>query len=97
MFKDTAMPATSPLLRRAALALWAASATTVAAAAEPAAPANAGLDVATLERIRDAAMTSDYSWKRLADLSDKIGPRLRSEEHSLNSSHNPASRMPSSA
>ena len=33
-------------------------------------------DIATLERIRDAAMASDYAWQRLADLSDKIGPRL---------------------
>jgi len=36
----------------------------------------AAVDVATLTRIRDAAMGSDYAWQRLADLSDKIGPRL---------------------
>lgn len=40
------------------------------------ASAQADLDTATLERIRDAAMSSDYAWQRLADLSDKIGPRL---------------------
>jgi Zn-dependent M28 family amino/carboxypeptidase len=34
------------------------------------------VDAATLERIRDAAMSSDYAWNRLTDLSDKIGPRL---------------------
>lgn len=38
--------------------------------------AQTDLDTATLERIRDAAMSSDYAWQRLADLSDKIGPRL---------------------
>jgi len=36
----------------------------------------AEIDVATLARIRDAAMASDYAYQRLADLSDKIGPRL---------------------
>ena len=40
------------------------------------ASAQTDLDTATLERIRDAAMSSDYAWQRLADLSDKIGPRL---------------------
>ena len=71
------MPATPSTLRRAALALLMATAAPVAAiAAEPAAPDKADLDVATLERIRDTAMASDYAWKRLVDLSDKIGPRL---------------------
>ncbi|GAC1626176.1 MAG: M28 family metallopeptidase [Nevskia sp.] len=31
---------------------------------------------ATLERIRDAAMASDWAYQRLADLADTIGPRL---------------------
>src|ERR1700690_1698858 len=31
---------------------------------------------AVLARIRDAAMSSDWGWQRLADLTDKIGPRL---------------------
>ncbi|MFI4890573.1 MAG: M20/M25/M40 family metallo-hydrolase [Steroidobacterales bacterium] len=31
---------------------------------------------ATLGRIRDAAMHSDWAWKRLTDLTDRIGPRL---------------------
>lgn len=34
------------------------------------------VDVARLERIRDAAMSSDFAWRTLADLSDKVGPRL---------------------
>jgi len=41
-------------------------------AAEPA-PA---VDPAVLARIRDAALSSDWAWQRLADLTDKIGPRL---------------------
>ena len=31
---------------------------------------------ATLERIRTSAMQSDWAFERLADLTDKIGPRL---------------------
>jgi carboxypeptidase Q len=34
------------------------------------------VDPATLARIRDAAMSSDWAWQRLADLTDKIGPRI---------------------
>src|SRR5271169_5901543 len=33
-------------------------------------------EAAVLARIRDAAMSSDWAWQRLADLTDKIGPRL---------------------
>jgi carboxypeptidase Q len=43
------------------------------------APGTSGDDAAeaaTLGRIRDAAMHSDWAWRRLADLSDGIGPRL---------------------
>jgi len=46
----------------------------IAVAAESAAPAP--VDAKTLARIRDAAMTSDWAWQQLADLTDKIGPRL---------------------
>lgn len=35
-----------------------------------------GNDPATLARVRDAAMSSDYAYERLADLTDLIGPRL---------------------
>lgn len=42
------------------------------AAADPPAP----VDPATLARIRDAAMTSDWAFQRLTDLADTIGPRL---------------------
>jgi hypothetical protein len=34
------------------------------------------VDTATLARIRDAAMASDWAWQRLTDLADTIGPRL---------------------
>ena len=43
----------------------------VLAAGEP-----AGVDQATLARIRDAALTSDFSYQRLAELTDRVGPRL---------------------
>lgn len=38
--------------------------------------APAPVDAATLARIRDAAMSSDWAWQRLAELTDRIGPRL---------------------
>ena len=38
--------------------------------------APAGNDAATLGRIRDSAMQSDWAYERLADLTDLIGPRL---------------------
>ncbi|MDB5968840.1 MAG: family metallo-hydrolase [Hydrocarboniphaga sp.] len=34
------------------------------------------VDIATLERIRDAAMSSDFAWQTLSNLADKVGPRL---------------------
>jgi carboxypeptidase Q len=43
------------------------------------APAPAAIDPATLAalaQVRSAAMNSDWAWKRLEDLTDKIGPRL---------------------
>jgi len=42
------------------------------AIADSAAP----VDTATLTRIRDAAMSSDYPFDRLAELTDQVGPRL---------------------
>ncbi len=42
-------------------------------------PATGAIDPATLSalaQMRDAAMNSDWAWKRLEDLTDKIGPRL---------------------
>jgi carboxypeptidase Q len=41
-----------------------------------AAEAAQAVDAATLGRIRDAAMSSDWAWQHLSELSDKIGPRL---------------------
>jgi hypothetical protein len=47
-----------------------------AAADSPAVPpGDAALDT-ELARIRDAAMGSDWSWQRLSELTDRIGPRL---------------------
>jgi carboxypeptidase Q len=43
---------------------------------EGVAPVPASVDAATLARIRDSAMTSDWAWRHLADLTDRIGPRL---------------------
>src|SRR3984957_4427545 len=42
-------------------------------------PAPGGIGPATLSalaQVRTAAMNSDWAWKRLEDLTDKIGPRL---------------------
>jgi hypothetical protein len=36
----------------------------------------APVDTATLTRIRDAALASDYPYDRLAELTDQVGPRL---------------------
>ena len=47
---------------------------TTAAGADEAAP-NAAL-TAALGRIRDAGMGDDWAYRRLADLCDKIGPRM---------------------
>ncbi|MBL6749229.1 MAG: M20/M25/M40 family metallo-hydrolase [Nevskia sp.] len=44
-------------------------------AADPPPPAPA-VDPAVLARIRDAAMGDDWAYQRLADLADKVGPRL---------------------
>ncbi len=39
-------------------------------------PAQIAADSATLARIRVAAMSSDWPWQRLQELTDRIGPRL---------------------
>lgn len=58
---------------RGALFFLAALSVTPARSAEPEQPA---VDPAVLAKIRDAALSSDWAWERLADLTDKIGPRL---------------------
>ena len=45
-------------------------------AALAAAPTNAPNSPATLAQIRDSAMSDDWAYDRLADLTDLIGPRL---------------------
>jgi carboxypeptidase Q len=47
-----------------------------ALAASMASAATPGNDPAALDRIRDAALQSDYAWERMADMTDLIGPRL---------------------
>ena len=54
-------------------AAWLTLTTNAAFAQQADAPA---VDVATLERIRDAAMSSDFAWQTLANLADKVGPSL---------------------
>jgi carboxypeptidase Q len=58
------------------LCAWLAGAAPVGHAEIPDNTAKVCADAATLGRIRDAAMHDDWAWKRLADLADKIGPRL---------------------
>jgi carboxypeptidase Q len=62
---------------RAAIAAvsFAVSSALAGAAAQAPAPPDPAL-AATLARIRDAAMGSDWSWQRLEELTDRIGPRL---------------------
>jgi carboxypeptidase Q len=46
------------------------------ARAAPAQAESPPIDAATLGRIRDAAMADDWAYARLAELTDRIGPRL---------------------
>jgi carboxypeptidase Q len=46
------------------------------AGAALAADDQAAVDQATLARIREAALSSDFAYERLAELTDRIGPRL---------------------
>jgi hypothetical protein len=46
------------------------------AQAADAPPPPGSVDTATLARIRDAAMSSDWAWQHLGALTDTIGPRL---------------------
>jgi len=64
-------------LALACLAALAAAAAQGADAPAPApAPAPYAVDRATLERIRDAALSGTWAYDHLADLTDLIGPRL---------------------
>jgi hypothetical protein len=42
----------------------------------PRPPVDGGVDAPILARIRDAALDSDWAYQRLAELTDRIGPRL---------------------
>jgi hypothetical protein len=55
-------------------AVWLVS--TAAAVAGDAAPPIVDSPMTLLQSLRDAAMTSDWAWQRLAELTDRIGPRL---------------------
>ncbi|WP_029921227.1 M20/M25/M40 family metallo-hydrolase [Nevskia soli] len=58
---------------RCAVFLLAALSTAPAWSADAEQPA---VDPVVLAKIRDAALSSDWAWQRLSDLTDKIGPRL---------------------
>lgn len=58
---------------RCAVFLLAALSTAPAWSADAEQPA---VDPVVLAKIRDAALSSDWTWQRLSDLTDKIGPRL---------------------
>src|SRR5580658_2051917 len=47
----------------------------IGAAADAPAPLDPAL-AAAMAHIRDGAMASDWSWQRLEELTDRIGPRL---------------------
>ena len=61
---------------RSAAVLFAAALVAAPAWSADTGPAAPAVDPAVLERIRDAALSSDWAWQRLSDLTDKIGPRL---------------------
>ena len=67
---------TLPSLVVLLLVLGMGAATAARAADAPAPSAGAPIDGATLTRIRDAALASDWAFARLSDLTDRIGPRL---------------------
>jgi carboxypeptidase Q len=66
----------SVALRAAAVLLAALSTTSPLRSAAAADSGTPPVDTATLARIRDAAMSSDWAWGELAHLTDEIGPRL---------------------
>jgi len=70
--RTLARPAASAAMLIAALLI---TLTGAAAEAPPPPPTDPEV-IATMARIRDAAMGSDWSWQRLAELTDRIGPRL---------------------
>jgi carboxypeptidase Q len=64
-------------LRAALLVLGLSSAWSAGGAPANLQPADhPSVDPATLARIRDTAMSSDWAWRHLASLTDEIGPRL---------------------
>ncbi|GGC68089.1 M20/M25/M40 family metallo-hydrolase [Undibacterium terreum] len=74
MTKNTAITRLKRISRAVALAcLLATAAGQSSFAAESSKPA---VDPATLDKIRAAAMSSDWAYDRLEDLTDRIGPRL---------------------
>jgi len=61
---------------RAAVLLFAAALVAAPAWSADTGQAAPAVDPAVLARIRDAALSSDWAYQRLSDLTDKIGPRL---------------------
>ena len=73
MRKNSNSQCTMNKLNAAAFILIVASVLVQTASADTVLP---GADLATLARIRDAALNSDYPYERLSELTDQIGPRL---------------------
>lgn len=65
-----------PLPRALALVLPFFAAASAAQAAEPPPATRADVEPAVLARIVDEAMKDDWAWQHLADLTDRVGPRL---------------------
>jgi hypothetical protein len=63
-----------PAAACAGLALMALLGAGAPAAAQDGTPA--AVDAQTLARIRDAALTNDWAWQQLSELTDSVGPRL---------------------
>jgi hypothetical protein len=49
--------------------------------------------ISNLEKLRDAALSSDYAWKQLAHLTENIGPRLTGSAQAMEAANYVASEM----
>ncbi len=76
MTKNFAITSLRQLRRATLLGCLLAAGTATGMAAFAAESGKASNDAATLEKIRAAAMSSDWAYQRLEDLTDRIGPRL---------------------
>src|SRR5271168_3609554 len=77
--RDLPKPGSKAMNYRFASTIAAVSTLAITLCAHADTPAPGPIDPATvsaLAQVRNAAMNSDWAWKRLEDLTDKIGPRL---------------------